>query len=70
MSDDLNILTVGKNARSAALRLSEISDQEISETLVLFSSLIQRNKTKILEANDEDVKLALQNNANKASVYQ
>ncbi len=59
---------VGQNARNAALGLSEISDQVISETLVLFSSLIQKNKTKILEANDEDVKLALSNNASKASI--
>ena len=68
MSNNLNILTIGKNARSAAFRLSETSDQVISETLALFSSLIQKNRAKILEANDEDVKLALLNNANKASI--
>ena len=68
MSDNLNILTIGKNARSAAFSLSETSDQVISETLALFSSLIQKNRAKILEANDEDVKLALFNNANKASI--
>ena len=68
MSDNLNILTIGKNARSAAFSLSETSDQVISETLALFSSLIQKNRAKILEANDEDVKLALLNNANKASI--
>ena len=68
MSDNLNILAVGKKARSAALSLSEMSDQVISETLVQFSSLIKKYKTKILEANDEDVKLSLNNNANKASI--
>ena len=68
MSNNLNILTIGKNARSAAFSLSETSDQVISETLALFSSLIQKNRAKILEANDEDVKLALLNNANKASI--
>ena len=68
MSDNLDILTVGKNARNAAFSLSEISDQVISEALVLFSSLILKNKAKILEANAEDVKLALHNNANKASI--
>ena len=68
MTNNLNILAIGKNARSAALSLSETSDQVISETLALFSSLIQKNRAKILEANDEDVKLALLNNANKASI--
>ena len=69
MSDNLNILTVGKNARTAALGLSEISDQVIGESLVLFSSLIQKNRAKILEANKEDVKLAIFNNSNKVSSY-
>ena len=68
MSDSFNILEVGKNARSAALNLSETSDEVISETLVLFSTLIKTKKTKILEANVEDIKLALQNNASKASI--
>ena len=68
MSNNLDILTIGKNARSAAFSLSETSDQVISETLVLFSSLIQKKRAKILEANDEDVRLALLNNANKASI--
>ena len=68
MTNNLNILAIGKNARSAAFSLSETSDQVISETLALFSSLIQKNRAKILEANDEDVKLALVNNANKASI--
>ena len=68
MSDNLDILAVGRNARSAALDLSEVSDELISETLVLFSTLIQKNKAKILEANDEDIKLALQNNASQASI--
>ena len=68
MSDNFNILTVGENARSAALALSEISDKVISETLVLFSSLIKKNKDKILKANEEDVQLALHNNASKAFI--
>ena len=68
MTNNLNILAIGKNARSAAFSLSETSDQVISETLALFSSLIQKNRAKILEANDEDVRLALLNNANKASI--
>ena len=68
MTNNLNILAIGKNARSAAFSLSETSDQVISETLALFSSLIKKNRAKILEANDEDVKLALLNNANKASI--
>ena len=68
MSNNLNTLIIGKNARSAAFSLSEISDQVISETLALFSSLIKKNRAKILEANDEDVNLALLNNANKASI--
>ena len=50
------------------MSLSEISDQVISETLALFSSLIKKNSAKILKANDEDVKLALLNNATKASI--
>ena len=44
MGNNLNILKVGKNARSAALAISEISDEVISDTLVLFSKLIQKNK--------------------------
>ena len=60
MSDSFNLSAVGKNARSAASNLSEISDEVISETLVLFSTLIQKNKAKILEANDKDIELALQ----------
>ena len=68
MSDSFNLSAVGKNARSAALNLSEISDEVISETLVLFSTLIQKNKAKILEANDKDIKLALQNDASQASI--
>ena len=68
MSDNFNILKVGKNARSAALHLSEMSDEVVSETLVLFSMLIQKNKAKILEANDKDIKLAIQNNASQASI--
>ena len=68
MSDSFNLSAVGKNARSAALNLFEISDEVISETLVLFSTLIQKNKAKILEANDKDIKLALQNDASQASI--
>ena len=55
MSSDFKILEVGKKANSAALALSEISDTVISETLVLFSSFIQKHKDQILKANDEDV---------------
>ncbi len=68
MSKNFNILEVGKSARSAALALSEISDTVISETLVLFSSLIQKHKDQILRANDEDVQLAILNNSSKAFV--
>ena len=68
MSDNFKILEVGKKARSAALALSEISDTVISETLVLFSSFIQKHKDQILRANDEDVQLAILNNSSKAFV--
>ena len=68
MVNNLNILKVGKNARSAALAISEISDEVISDTLVLFSKLIQKNKDKILKANREDVQLAIHNNSSKAFI--
>ncbi len=68
MSKNFNILEVGKSARSAALALSEISDTVISETLVLFSSFIQKHKDQILKANHEDVQLAILNNSSKAFV--
>ncbi len=68
MSNNFNILEVGKNARSAALALSEISDAVISETLVLFSSFIQKHKDQILRANHGDVQLAILNNSSKAFV--
>ena len=68
MSKNFNILEVGKSARSAALALSEISDTVISETLVLFSSFIQKHKDQILRANHEDVQLAILNNSSKAFV--
>ncbi len=68
MDDNNNILEVGKNARAAAFNLCEISDEVISETLAIFSTRIQKNQTKILEANEEDIKLALHNNASKASI--
>ena len=68
MSKNFNILEVGKSARSAALALSEISDTVISETLVLFSSFIQRHKDRVLRANHEDVQLAILNNSSKAFV--
>ena len=68
MSKNFNILKVGKNARSAALALSEISDTIISETLVLFSSFIQKHKDQILRANYEDVQLAIHNNSSKAFI--
>ena len=63
-----NIEAVGENACSAALTLSGISDQVISETLVLFSRLIQKNKARILKANSEDIELARQNNTSMASI--
>ena len=68
MGDNLNILKIGKNARSAAFAISEISDEVISDTLVLFSKLIQKNKDKILKANQEDVQLAIHNNSSKAFI--
>ena len=68
MSKNFNILEVGKSARSAALALSEISDTVISETLVLFSSFIQKHKDQVLRANHEDVQLAILNNSSKAFV--
>ena len=68
MGDNFNILNVGKKARSAAFAISEISDEVISETLVLFSKLIQKDKDKILRANQEDVQLALHNNSSKAFI--
>ena len=68
MSKNFNILEVGKRARIAALALSEISDTVISETLVLFSSFIQKHKDQVLRANHEDVQLAILNNSSKAFV--
>ena len=68
MSNNFKILEVGKKAHSAALALSEISDTVISETLVLFSSFIEKHKDQILQANDEDVQLANLNNSSKAFV--
>ena len=68
MSNNFKILEVGKKAHSAALALSEISDIVIGETLVLFSSFIQKHKDQILRANDEDVQLAIINNSSKAFV--
>ncbi len=68
MSNNSKILEVGQKAHSAALALSEISDTVISETLVLFSSFIQKHKDQILRANDEDVQLAILNNSSKAFV--
>ena len=68
MSKNFNILEVGKSARTAALALSEISDTVISETLVLFSSFIQKHKDQVLKANHEAVQLAILNNSSKAFV--
>jgi glutamate-5-semialdehyde dehydrogenase len=68
MSNNFKILEVGKKAHSASLALSEISDTVVSETLVLFSSFIQKHKDQILRANDEDVQLAIVNNSSKAFV--
>ena len=64
----INIEAVCENACSAALTLSGISDQVISETLVLFSRLIQKNQARILKANSEDIELARQNNTSIASI--
>ena len=68
MGENFKILEVGKKAHTAALALSDISDTVISETLVLFSSFIQKHKDQILRANDEDVQLAILNNSSKAFV--
>ncbi len=68
MNNNFKILEVGKKAHSAALALSEISDTVISETLILFSSFIQKYKDQILRANDEDVQLAIVNNSSKAFI--
>ena len=68
MSNNFKLEEVGKKAHSAALALSEISDTVISETLVLFSSFIEKHKDQILRANDEDVQLAILNNSSKAFV--
>ena len=46
MSNNFKIEEVGKKAHSAALALSEISDTVISETLVLFSSFIEKTVAK------------------------
>ena len=68
MGNNFSILEVGKKARRAALAISEVSDVVISETLVLFSSFIQKYKDQILKANHEDVQLAILNNSSKAFV--
>ena len=68
MSNNFKIVEVGKKAHNAALALSEISDTVISETLVLFSTFIEKHKEQILRANDEDVQLAILNNSSKAFV--
>ena len=68
MSNNFKIEEVGEKAHSAARALSEISDTVISETLVLFSSFIEKHKDQILRANDEDVQLAILNNSSKAFV--
>ena len=62
------MVTVGKNARIAALAISDISDALISETLILFSNRIKEHKDKILKANQEDIQLALQNSASRAFI--
>ena len=38
MNNKFNMVTVGKNARIAALAISEISDALISETLICFQA--------------------------------
>ena len=62
------MVTVGKNARIAAQEISEISDSLITKTLTLYSSRIKENKDKIVKANQEDIQLALHNNASKAFI--
>ena len=59
---------VGKNARGAALAMSEVSEKVIDETLVLFSSLVQKNKFKILKANEEDLNVAINNKKSKSFI--
>ena len=62
------MVTVGKNARIAAQEISEISDSLVTKTLTLYSSRIKENKDKIVKANQEDIQLALHNNASKAFI--
>ncbi len=62
------MVTVGENARIAAQEISEVSDSLITKTLILYSTLIKENKDKIVKANQEDIQLALHNNASKAFI--
>ena len=62
------MVTVGKNARIAAQEISEIPDSLVTKTLTLYSSRIKENKDKIVKANQEDIQLALHNNASKAFI--
>ena len=68
MNNKLNMSTVGRNARVAAQEISEISDALITKTLILYSSRIRENKDNIVKANQEDIQLALHNNASKAFI--
>ncbi len=68
MKNKFSMLTVGKNARNAALAISEISDALINSTIIRFSTLIRENKDKILKANEEDIQIAIYNNASEAFI--
>ena len=68
MNNKLNISTVGRNARNAAHEISQTSDSLINKTLTLYSNRIKENTNKIIEANQEDIKLALANNVSKAFI--
>ena len=68
MNNKVNMSTVGRNARIAAQEISEISDVLITKTLILYSGLIRENKDNIVKANQEDIQLALHNNASKSFI--
>ena len=62
------MVTVGENARIAAQAVSEIPDALISKALILFSNRIKEHKDQILKANQEDIQLAIRNNASRAFI--
>ena len=68
MNNKFNMSRVGRNARIAAQEISEITDELITKTLILYSSRIRENKDNIVKANQEDIQLALHNNASKAFI--